>query len=139
VPLESEPSTFYSYLRGENTPARWLPELRPVHYAAVREPGQAWRASAVHLARWLMVPVGPDYSADEVRQAVLGVVKASDYLGVRWRLDPARAASYARAMDERYGPDHDAYRPVFALASAFPVLPDAGTRGRGDAGSPPPI
>jgi hypothetical protein len=115
VPPESEPSTFYSYLRGENTPARWLPELRPVHYAAVREPGQAWRASAVNLARWLIVPVGPDYSADEVRQAVLGVVKASDYLGVRWRLDPARAASYARVMEERYGSDHDAYRPLFAL------------------------
>jgi hypothetical protein len=120
VPLESEPSTFYGYLRGENTPVRWLPELRPVHYAAVRGLDQAWRASAVNLARWLMVPVGPDYSADEVGQAVLGVVKASDYLGVRWRLDPARAASYARSMDERYGPDHDAYRPIFC-----PSLPDA--------------
>jgi hypothetical protein len=115
VPAESEPSTFYCYARGENTPARWLPELRPVHYAAVREPGDGWRATAAHLARWLIVPVGPDYSPEEVSQAVLAIVKASDYLGVRWRADPARAARYARAMVERYGPGHDAYRPIFAL------------------------
>src|SRR5262245_23332896 len=114
VPEESDPPTFLAYVRGENTPIRWLPELRPLHYAALREMGDAWRASAATLAGWLIVPVGPDYTEEELRHAVLGVVKAADYLGVRWRLDPARAATYARAMEQRYGPDHDAYRPAFA-------------------------
>jgi hypothetical protein len=100
-------------LRGENTPVRWLPAARPVHYAAARELGPVWRSSAEHLARWLVVPVGPEQDAEETAHAILGVVKAADYLGVRWRTEPARAAAYARAMVERYGPEHDAYRPAF--------------------------
>jgi hypothetical protein len=115
VPDECDPATFYSYVRGENTPVRSLPEVRPVHYAAVRDLGPAWRATAEHLARWLIVPVGPDQTPDELAHAILGIVKAADYLGVRWRTAPTRAATYARAMVERYGPEHDAYRPVFEL------------------------
>jgi hypothetical protein len=72
-------------------------------------------ATAANLARWLLVPVGPDYTDAEIGHAVLGVVKASEYLGVRWRTDPARAAAYAALLTERYGPDHDAYRPVFEV------------------------
>jgi hypothetical protein len=115
VPGECDPATFYSYVRGENTPVRWLPEARPVHYAAARELGPAWRSSAEHLARWLVVPVGPERGPEETAHAILGVVKAADYLGVRWRTAPARAAAYARAMVERYGPEHDAYRPAFEV------------------------
>ena len=46
---------------------------------------------------------GKDFKAEEISHAVLGIVKASDYLGVRWRTDPARAASYAALMDTQYG------------------------------------
>lgn len=114
VPSESDVATFYAYVRGEHTPVRWLPEVRPLHYAAVRERGaRAGGPTALHLARWLLVPVGPDYTDAEVEHAVLGIVKASEYLGVRWRTDPARAAAYAALLDEAYGPGHDAYRPLF--------------------------
>lgn len=115
VPEECDPATFYSYVRGENTPVRWLPEARPVHYAAARDLGPAWRTAAEHLARWLVVPVGPEQSTDELAHAILGVVKAADYLGVRWRTSPRRAAEYARQMVEQYGPEHDAYRPAFPV------------------------
>lgn len=113
IPGESDASTFYAYVRGENTPVRWLPEVRPIHPAALYEPGARALATAADLARWLLVPVGPDYTEEELRHAVLGVVKAAEYLGVRWRTAPARAAEYAQMLDEMYGPDHDAYRPVF--------------------------
>jgi len=112
IPDESDPATFYAYVAAERTPVRWLPLVRPLHYAATRERGRC-AATAAELARWLLVPVGPDYSAEEIAHAVLGVVKAAEYLGVRWRSDPARAAEYAGWMDELYGPGHDAYRPVF--------------------------
>jgi hypothetical protein len=113
IPSESDPSTFYAYVLGENTPVRWLPEVRPIHPAALYESGAEPLLSAANLARWLLIPVGPDYTAEELRHAVLAVVKAAEYLGVRWRTAPARAAEYARQMDELYGPGHDAYRPVF--------------------------
>ena len=114
IPDESDVSTFYAYVRGENTPVRWLPEVRPLHHAALRSWGPAaWAVTAARLARWLLVPVGPEYTELEIEHAVLGVVKASEYLGIRWRTDPARAAAYATMLDDWYGPDHDAYRPVF--------------------------
>ena len=114
IPDESDVSTFYAYVRGENTPVRWLPEVRPLHHGALRSRGHAaCAATAARLARWLLVPVGPEYTELEIEHAVLGVVKASEYLGVRWRTDPARAAAYAVMLAEWYGPDHDAYRPVF--------------------------
>jgi hypothetical protein len=50
-----------------------------------------------------------------VSQVVLGIVKTAEYLGVRWRMDPNRAAAYADLMDATYGPGHDAYRPIFPV------------------------
>jgi hypothetical protein len=93
---------------------RWLTTERPLHYAAVREPGRS-ATTAAELARWLLVPVGPAYTDEEIKHAVLGVVKAAEYLGVRWRTDLAHAADYAAMLDELYGPEHDAYRPVFPV------------------------
>ena len=113
IPAECDVSTFYAYVRGEHTPVFWLPELRRTHRAAIAN----CPASAAHLARWLLVPVGPDDTDEEIRHAVLGIVKAAEYLGVRWRTDPARAAWYADLMKEMYGPGHDAYRPVFAIVN----------------------
>ncbi len=113
VPEPCDAATFYAYVLGEQTPVRWLPALRPLHYAAVRADGApAAAATAGHLARVLLVPVGPDDTAEEITHAVLGITKAADYLGVRWASDPARAAWYASLMTEWYGPDHDGYRPL---------------------------
>jgi hypothetical protein len=112
IPPGSDVATFYAYVRAERTPVRWLPEVRPLHYAALREPG-AHQASAETLARWLLVPVGPSYTDEEIRHAVLGIVKTADYLGVRWFTDPRRAHEYAGWMDELYGAGHDAYRVLF--------------------------
>ncbi len=117
IPPEADPATFYAYVKEENTPVRWLPEVQPLHYAAVR-PGGAphYLRTGAHLARWLMVPVGPDYTEEEIKHAVLGIVKAADYLGVRWYCDHAYAREYAALMDNIYGEGHDAYRPVFEIA-----------------------
>ncbi len=114
IPEEIDVATFYSYVKAENTPVCWLPAVRPLHYAAAAT-GQT---TAAHLARYLLVPVGPNYSEEEIAQAILGIVKAADYLGVRWYTDPAWAAEYARLMIEWYGPAHDAYRPIFEVADA---------------------
>jgi hypothetical protein len=117
IPPESDPATFYAYVEQENTPVRWLPLLQPLHYAALRADGAPQhRQTAANLARWLYVPVGPDYTFEEIKHGVLGVVKAAEYLGVRWRTNPAYAAEYATLMDQAYGAGHDAYRPLFALA-----------------------
>lgn len=113
VPEPCDAATFYAYVLGEQTPVRWLPALRPLHYAAVRAGGApAALATAGHLARVLLVPVGPDYTAEEIKHAVLGITKAADYLGVRWATDPARAAWYAGLMTEWYGAGHDAFQPL---------------------------
>lgn len=118
IPEPCDAATFYAYVLGEQTPVRWLPALRPLHYAALRAGGAPHPArSAAELARVLLVPVGPDYSEEEIRHAVLGITKAADYLGVRWYTDPPRAAWYARQMDEWYGVEHDAYRPLFAMSA----------------------
>ncbi|NJO84661.1 MAG: hypothetical protein HC828_19090, partial [Blastochloris sp.] len=117
VPEPCDAATFYAYVLGEQTPVRWLPALRPLHYAAIRRDGSSDVAlSADHLARVLLVPVGPEFTAEEVKHAVLGITKAADYLGVRWVTNPERAAWYAQQMVAWYGPDHDAYRMVFAEA-----------------------
>ncbi len=113
VPEPCDAATFYAYVLGEQTPVRWLPTLRPLHYAAIRADGApAALATAGHLARVLLVPVGPDYTAEEITHAVLGITKAADYLGVRWATDPGRATWYASLMTEWYGTDHDAFRPL---------------------------
>jgi hypothetical protein len=117
IPDEIDPATFFAYVQAERTPVRWLATTRPIHYAALRDAGSGAHAAAAELARWLLVPVGPDYSGEEISHAVLGVVKAAEYLGVRWRTDPARAAEYAAFLDEMYGADHDAYRPIFSTGA----------------------
>ena len=116
IPLESDVATFYAYVEQENTPVRWLPQIQPLHYAALGPDGaSAHRETAANLARWLCVPVGPDYTFEEIKHGVLGIVKSAEYLGVRWRANPAYAAEYAALMDRTYGTGHDAYRPLFAL------------------------
>ena len=114
IPDEMDVATYYAYAKAENTPVQWLPEVRPLHYAAAA----SCQSTAAHLARWLLVPIGPNYSAEEIAHAILGIVKAADYLGVRWIIDPAWAAEYAALMVEWYGTDHDAYRPIFEMANA---------------------
>lgn len=114
IPDEIDVATFYAYVKAENTPVQWLPEVRPLYYAAVA----SCQSTAAHLARWLLVPIGPTYSDEEIAHAILGIVKAADYLGVRWIIDPAWAADYAGLMVEWYGTDHDAYRPIFEIANA---------------------
>ena len=111
IPAECDPTTFVTYGRAEHTPLAWLAELRPLHYAATVQR----QATADHLARWLLAPVGPETDSTILRQTVLGIVKTAEYLGVRWRTHPARAAQYAAMLTQMYGPHHDAYRPVFAV------------------------
>jgi hypothetical protein len=117
VPPEADAVTFYAYVEQENTPVYSVTELQPLHYAAVR-PGGApnYLKTGAHLARWLLVPVGADYTDEEIKHAVLGIVKAADYLGVRWYCDHDYAREYTALMDSMYGEAHDAYRPVFELA-----------------------
>ena len=120
IPPECDPATFYAYVEQENTPVRWLPQIQPLHYAALRADGAPnHRGTAANLARWFYVLVGPDYSFEEIKHGVLGIVKAAEYLGIRWRNNPAHAAEYAALMDRTYGAGHDAYRPLFALDGAF--------------------
>lgn len=118
IPAECDAATFAVYALSENTPLYWLPQWRPLHPRALTD-----RATAAVLARWMLAPVGPNFSDEEVEQSVLGVVKAAEYLGVRWRLDPPRAAAYAALMDVTYGPGHDAYQPAFTT----PIVADLQT------------
>lgn len=120
IPEEGDPAAFLAYVRGERTPMQWVAELRPMHYAALRDYPHhtGLRLAAARLARWLLIPVGPAFSAHEISNAVLGVVKAADYLGLRWWTDHARASEYAALMTEWYGAGHDAYRPAFAVTGA---------------------
>ena len=115
IPVECDPATFYAYVGGENTPVSWLPLVRPLNSAAIAAlvGSHELRTTADTLARWLLVPVGPDDGESEISQAILGVVKAAEYLGVRWRTRPAEAAAYAAWLTEIYGADHDAFRPIF--------------------------
>ena len=117
---ECDVAAFYAHVEQENTPVRWLPQIQPLHYAALRVDGAPdHRGTAANLARWLYVPVGPDYTFEEIKHLVLGIVKAAEYLGLRWRDNPANAAEYADLMDQTYGAGHDACRPLFALDGAF--------------------
>ena len=78
-----------TYVRGENTPIQWLAELRPANCLSARWLGRrSWQHTAASLQRWFIVPVGPQYTEEEITHAVLGVVKTSDYLGIRWHTDP---------------------------------------------------
>jgi hypothetical protein len=115
IPDGADPATFISYVRNENVALDWLPELQPIFYAAyqvTRDRALTFRTAA-HLARWVITPLGPDFNEDEVVHAVLGILKAAEYTGVRWYTDAERAAWYGNLMLEWYGPAHDAYRPAF--------------------------
>ena len=126
IPPQIEPTTFAAYVQAENTPVTRLSDQYPIHYAALRAEGYGGaQQTAVHLARWLLIPVGPDYTHEEIQHSILGIVKAADYLGVRWYADPTQAADYACLMDEMYGPGHDAYRPIFTTADLAPCAEPA--------------
>ena len=112
IPDEVDVATFYAYVMGENTPVAWLATHRAMHYAAVRDQGLRGEG----IAKWILVPVGPDYTFEEISHATLGIAKAADYLGIRWYTDPTQATHYADLMDKRYGQNHDAYRPRFSIA-----------------------
>lgn len=118
VPDECAPATFYHYASGEKTPVAWLPFVRPLHPAAVAASCERASTTAAHLETWVLAPLGFENSPDMLSQTVLGIVKAAEFLGIRWRTDPVRAAAYAALLDERYGPGHDAYRPVFTIPSS---------------------
>lgn len=118
IPEEAPASAFYAYARAENTPVQWMPLVRPLHYAALRS--GCGIATQRNLERWLALPAAPGYDEEQIRHTVLGIVKTAEYLGVRWRIDPAHAAAYAALMDEMYGFGHDAYRPNFPTISSAP-------------------
>lgn len=117
IPEEADLATFISYVRNELVPLDWFPEVQPMFYVAYQvsqDLARTWQ-SAEHLARWVMSPVGPDFVEDEVTHAVLGILKAAEYTGVRWYTNPGRARWYHEMLMEWYGPEHDAYRAAFAL------------------------
>lgn len=115
VPDEADLATFISYVRNENVDLDWLPEIQPMFYVAYQVTADRERTlrSAEHIARWVVAPLGPDFVADEITHAVLGIVKGAEYTGVRWYTDPERAQWYGDLMFEWYGPDHDAFRVQF--------------------------
>jgi hypothetical protein len=115
VPEEADLATCISYVRNENVALDWLPEIQPMFYVAYQVTADRSRTvrSAEHLARWIVAPLGPDFVDDEITHAVLGILKAAEYTGVRWYTDPERAQWYGDLMFEWYGPDHDAYRVQF--------------------------
>ncbi len=115
VPEEADLPSFISYGRNELVPVDWFPEIQPIFYVGfqvTRDPSLT-RRSAEHLSRWLLSPLGPDFLEEEVVHAVLVMVKAAEYTGVRWYTDPARARWYNDLLIEWYGPTHDAYRMAF--------------------------
>jgi hypothetical protein len=118
VPEEADLATFISYVRNELVALDWLPEVQPMFYVAYQVPQDLalTRRSAENLARWVMSPIGPDFVDDEITHAVLGVLKAAEYTGVRWYTNPGRARWYGEMLVDWYGPDHDAYHPAFAIA-----------------------
>ncbi|RIK36414.1 MAG: hypothetical protein DCC58_19275 [Chloroflexi bacterium] len=82
------------------------------------------RRSAERLARWIVTPLGPEMTDEEIIHQVLVIVKTADYTGVRWYTDPARAKWYGNLMFEWYGPTHDAFRLQFPVPdNVEPVSP----------------
>jgi len=115
IPDEADVATFISYVRNEHIVIEWFPELQPMFYVAyqVTQSRQQTFQTAANLARWVISPLGPDFDDEQIVHAVLGILKAAEYTGVRWYTDPERAAWYGNLMLEWYGPKHDAYRPAF--------------------------
>ncbi|MCA9876234.1 MAG: hypothetical protein KC442_00570, partial [Thermomicrobiales bacterium] len=117
IPEEADIATFISYVRNELVSLDWLPEVQPMFYVAyqVTQDAVLTRRTAEHLSRWVISPIGPDFVDDEITHAVLGVLKAGEYTGVRWYTDPGRARWYSELLVDWYGPEHDAYHPAFAI------------------------
>lgn len=117
VPEEADLPTFLSYVRNELVDLDWVPELQPVFYVAwqVTADLARTRLSADRLARWVLSPLGPGFVDDEITHAVLGILKAAEYTGVRWYTSPGRARWYDELLHEWYGPGHDAFHPAFAI------------------------
>jgi hypothetical protein len=118
IPEEADLATFISYVRNELVSLDWLPEVQPMFYVAyqVTQDPALTRRTAENLARWVMSPIGPDFVDDEITHAVLGILKAAEYTGVRWYTNPGRARWYGEMLVDWYGPDHDAYHPAFPIA-----------------------
>jgi hypothetical protein len=118
IPDEADLGTFISYVRNELVALDWIPELQPMFYVAyqVTQDLELTRRSAENLARWVMSPIGPDFVDDEITHAVLGILKAAEYTGVRWDTNPGRARWYGEMLVDWYGPEHDAYHPAFAIS-----------------------
>ena len=118
IPEEADLATFISYVRNELVALDWLPELQPMFYVAyqVTQNPALTRRTAEHLSRWVMSPIGPDFVDDEITHAVLGILKAAEYTGVRWYTNPGRARWYGEMLVDWYGPDHDAYHPAFTIS-----------------------
>lgn len=126
IPESADMPTFLSYVRSENIPVHWVPELQPIFYVAfqISTDDVLTSRSAERLARWLITPLGPDMNDEEIIHQVLVFVKTADYTGVRWYTDPGRAKWYGNLMFEWYGPTHDAFRLRFPIAdSVEPVSP----------------
>lgn len=119
IPSDVDVATFISYVRNELVALDWLPETQPVFYVAnqVTRNQAMTRQTAEHLSRWVISPLGPDFVEDEVTHAVLGILKAAEYTGVRWYTNPGRARWYSDLLVDWYGPDHDAYHPAFSISA----------------------
>ena len=117
IPEEADVATFISYVRNELVVLDWLPEVQPmfyVTYQVTQDPALS-RRTAENMARWVISPIGPDFVDDEITHAVLGILKAAEYTGVRWYTNPGRARWYGEMLVDWYGPEHDAFHPAFAI------------------------
>lgn len=114
LPAAADPLTFAAYAQAELTNVDWFAMRRPLHpQARHRLTPEQLGSSLDHLARLVIVPVSPFATDEEIGHAVLGIVKTAEYTGWRWHDDPEHAGQYARWISERYGVDHEAYRPAF--------------------------
>lgn len=114
LPDPADPTTFYAYARGEGTGIEWVALRQPIHPQARHGVTAAdLERSSRHLAHLFHLPIGDRFSVEEIDHAVLGVVKAAEYLGWRWWQDPDLVEQYSAFLDDKYGHGHEAYRPAF--------------------------
>jgi hypothetical protein len=113
---EADAPTFFSYATAELTGLVAEAHVRPLHpLARLRLTPEQLRSSVHNLERIFVIHVGPDFTDEEVGHSVLGVVKTAEYTGWRWCTDRPQATWYSHWLNDRYGIDHEAYRPAFAL------------------------